>query len=116
MKKLLFLTLFFVLQMLLSVEAQACSCIQYGEPACSAYWGADAVFSGIITDIKKPSSQSPGVFSEKALLHFVMQDAYRGISGSEIDIATLSGTSCDIPFENGERLLVYAYRDKSSGR
>jgi hypothetical protein len=28
----------------------------------------------------------------------------------------LSGTSCDIPFENGERLLVYAYRDKSSGR
>ena len=109
------LMLLFVLLPPLTKQAHACTCVEYGVPACAAYWRADAVFAGIITDIKKLPEPSPGDMP-KALLHFVIEDAYRGITGSDVDVATLSGTSCDIEFEKGERLLVYAYRDKASGR
>ena len=111
----LYLMLSLALLPLLVKDAQACSCNEYGTPPCAAYWRADAVFSGIIIDIKKPSHQPSGDLP-KALLHFVIEESFRGVESPELDVATLSGTSCDIPFNKGERWLIYAYRDKSSGK
>jgi hypothetical protein len=99
---------------LLAGEARACSCVEYGTPPCAEYWRADAVFAGVITDIRKLPNDPNSL--PQALLHFRVEDAYRGVSVSELDVATLSGTSCDGTFEKGERWLVYGYRDAATGR
>jgi hypothetical protein len=100
---------------LLAAEAAACSCVEQGAPVCAAYWRADAVFAGVVTDIRKLPNDSPQSLP-KALLRFTVEDAFRGLNARELDVATLSGTSCDIRFEKGERWLVYAYRDEATGR
>ncbi|HEV2708136.1 MAG TPA: carboxypeptidase-like regulatory domain-containing protein [Pyrinomonadaceae bacterium] len=99
----------------LSTEARACSCVEYGAPPCAAFWRADAVFAGHVTDIKKPAHQPSGALP-KALVHFVVEESYRGSVGTELDVATLSGTSCDTEFAKGERWLVYAYWDETTKR
>ena len=114
-RRLLLLTLFCVLSHALAAEARACSCVEYGTPVCAAYWRADAVFTGVVTDFKKLPRAAPGALP-KALLHFIVEDKFRNISVPELDVETLHGTSCDMTFEKGERWLVYAYLDKSSGR
>jgi hypothetical protein len=91
-----------------------CDCAEFGTPVCAAYWRADAVFTGVVTDIKK-LPEDPQSFS-MASVHFIVEDAYRGINAHELDVATLSGTSCDEQIKKGERWLVYAYLDKSTGR
>ena len=114
-RKLLLAALTLAACQLFAAEAAACSCVQYGTPVCAAYWNADAVFAGVVTDIRKlpdDSAQSP----PQALLHFIVEDAFRGLNAREVDVATLSGTSCDMGFKKGERWLVYAYRDAATGR
>lgn len=100
---------------LFAAEAKACSCLQYGTPVCAAYWDADAVFAGVVTDIRKLPDDLPRS-PPKAMLHFIVEDAFRGLNAREVDVATLSGTSCDVGFKKGERWLVYAYRDAATGR
>lgn len=114
-RKLLLVTLAFAAWQLLAVKATACSCVEYGAPVCAAYWRADAVFTGVITDIQKLPDDSPQS-PPKALLRFMVEDAFRGINVREVDVATLSGTSCDIKFEKGEKWLVYGYRGGATGR
>lgn len=99
----------------LAGEAQACTCIEYGTPACAAYWRADAVFAGYVADIRKLPDSSVNDLHQ-VLLHFNIEESYRGIADSEVDVATLSGTSCDIVFAKGEKWLVYAYRNKANNR
>lgn len=98
-----------------AAEARACSCVESVTPPCAAYWRADAVFTGVVNDIRKlpgrPSDPLP-----KALLHFVVEDKYRNVSAAELEVETLSGTSRDTEFKKGERWLVYAFKDPSTGR
>ena len=100
--------------LLCAEEARACSCVEYGTPPCAEYWQADAVFAGVITDMRKlpEGPNSP----PKALLRFRVEDAHRGAGGAELDVAVLSGTSCDTEFKKGERWLVYGYRGGAAGR
>ena len=114
-RKLTLAVLTFVAWQLLAAEASACSCVDYDPPVCAQYWGADAVFAGVVTDIRKLPPDSSDSFP-KALLRFTVEDAFRGLNTREVDVATLSGTSCDTTFKKGERWLVYAYRDAATGR
>lgn len=114
-RKLILFALALAAWQLLAAEAKACSCLQYGTPACAAYWDADAVFAGVVTDVRKIPKDSPDAWPE-ALLRFVVEDAFRGLSVGELDVATPSGTSCDVGFRKGERWLVYAQRDAATGR
>jgi len=114
-RKLLLAALFVAASCALAAEPAACSCVEYGAPPCAAYWSADAVFTGVITDIKKQPEPPPGSLPI-ALLHFIVEDKFRGINVSEADVETLSGTSCDMAFEKGERWLVYGYRNEATGR
>lgn len=100
----------------LTTNATACSCNEYALPPCAAYWRADAVFVGTVTEILPTSKKSSNSLPE-AILRFSTEEAFRGINTSTvIEVATLSGTSCDSNFSIGERYLVYAHRDSSSGR
>ena len=82
-------------------------------PACAAFWRADAVFVGVVADIKKLPEESQTV--PQALIHFAIEDAYRGVNGPEVDVATLWGTMCDIKFAQGEKWLIYAHRNETTG-
>jgi hypothetical protein len=95
--------------------AQACSCVEYDVPACAAFWRADAVFVGVVTDIKKLPEESPQALPV-ALIHFIVEDGYRGVSAPEVDVATMSGTMCDIKFKQGQQWLIYAGRDTATGQ
>lgn len=114
-RKILLAIIFLAASRALAAAAAACSCVEYGVPVCAAYWRADAVFAGVVTDLKKVPDAAPNSLP-KALVHFIVEDKFRNISASEIDVATLHGTSCDTKFEKGERWLVYAYLDKETGR
>ena len=92
-----------------STPVLACSCAEYGTPVCAAYWRSDAVFVGQLRDITPPdpkSTDTPGV----ATLHFIVEEPFRGITASTVDVGTLSGTSCDVGFVKGIRYLIYAHR------
>ncbi len=114
-RKLLLFALPLVLSPVLAAEARACSCVEYGTPVCAAYWRADAVFTGVVTDFKALPDRAPDAMP-LALLHFIIEDKFRNVVAAELDVETLHGTSCDMTFKKGERWLVYAYRDAATGR
>ena len=87
-----------------------CQCPEYGTPVCAAYWKSDAVFVGQLRDITPRSQSGPPT----AMLHFIVEQPFRGITSATVDIETLSGTTCDIQFVKGGRYLVYAHRDLQS--
>ena len=94
-------------------EARGCTCIEYDVPVCAAYWRADAVFAGQVLDITKVPIKSDGQIPT-AMLHFLVEQPFRGIAGNRVDVETPHGTSCDMDFEKGRRYLIYAYRGKDS--
>ncbi len=92
-------------------EARGCTCDEYDVPVCAAYWRADAVFAGQLLDItaveKKSENQMPTV-----MLHFIVEQPFRGVAGNRVDVETLHGTSCDMKFDKGKRYLIYASRER----
>lgn len=53
----------------------------------------------------------------KALVHFTVEAAYKGISSPEVQVKTgLGGGDCGYPFRRGERYLVYAYVDPQTSQ
>jgi len=96
-------------------EVRGCTCIEYDVPVCAAYWRADAVFAGQLFDItpveKKSENQMPTV-----MLHFIVEQPFRGVAGDRVDVETLHGTSCDMKFEKGERYLIYASRGQDTDK
>ena len=106
----------FVLHPLVTNNTMACTCAESSSPPCAACWRADAVFVGSVTAIIPPS-QKPTRDLPEATLRLSVEEAFRGAAvGTTLEIATLSGTSCDSHFDVGERCLVYAHRDLTSGR
>ena len=96
-------------------SAVACTCVEYGTPPCAAYWAADAVFVGTVVSIKEPARETNARTTPQALLSFSVEQPFKGVSTTEVQVATLWGTSCDQPFKIGKRYLVYAHKS-SSGR
>lgn len=94
-------------------QARACQCVEYGVPVCAAYWRSDAVFVGLVQDItpvvKKSDREIPTV-----VLHFIVEQPFRGVSGNRVEVVTMSGTMCDIKFDRGKRYLIYAVLDSDS--
>jgi len=64
---------------------------------------------GITPVEKKSENQMPTV-----MLHFIVEQPFRGVAGNRIDVETLHGTSCDMKFEKGERYLIYASREQDN--
>jgi hypothetical protein len=115
MKRLLLILISFAWTPFIAEEVRGCTCIEYDVPVCAAYWRADAVFAGQLLDItpveKKADNQMPTV-----MLHFIVEQPFRGVAGDRVDVETLHGTSCDMKFEKGERYLIYASREKDTNK
>jgi hypothetical protein len=115
MKRRLLHLLALTLLITFSKTISACICSEYGTPVCAAYWRADVVFVGQLRDITPPQSTPSGVIPT-ATLHFVVEEAFRGVNTQEVDVTTLSGTDCDMPFGKSLHYLVYASRDSEKNR
>lgn len=107
---LVFAALFF-----LADQAAACSCHGLrqdpGFHPCMAYSRADVIFKGLVTDVSLADPAAP--FSNN-VVRFSVDEAYKGIQGSTVEITTSSSTtSCGYPFTQGQRFFVYARREKS---
>ncbi|HKR12550.1 MAG TPA: carboxypeptidase-like regulatory domain-containing protein [Pyrinomonadaceae bacterium] len=115
MKRLILIFVSFVWLPFMTAEAEGCSCLEYDVPVCAAYWRADAVFAGQllnITPVEKTSDSS----MPTVMLHFIVEQPFRGVAGNRVDVETLHGTSCDMNFSKGERYLIYAARDQGSNQ
>jgi hypothetical protein len=97
-------------------DAKACSCREDPIPPCEEYWQAEAVFAG--KAIKKSTfyaEEDEGNSRykyQRVLVRFSVEQAFKGISGEEVEIVTgMGGGDCGYHFEDGERYVVYAIRD-----
>lgn len=115
MKRLLLILISFAWLPFIPAEARGCTCSEYDVPVCAAYWRTDAVFAGQLLDItpveKKSEDEMPTV-----MLHFIIEQPFRGVAGNRIDVETHHGTSCDMKFEKGERYLIYASREQDNNQ
>jgi len=107
-------------------EVNACTCLDYGVPTCALFSRADVVFVGKIERItsamgdKDASVQLGGVGSMSSRgsgliwVHFTIEHAFKGVSGTTVKALTYSGTSCDLAVKKGQRWLIFAQRDKET--
>ena len=108
------LVLFFAILLCIAVFSsvvRACQCVEYGTPTCAEYWRSDAVFVGHLVEIKVVQMKN---YTYRRL-RFAVEEAFRGVSGTRVDVFTVKGTSCEMPFEKGEKYLVFASHDKRDG-
>ena len=96
----------------LSAEAVACSCL--GPPApCQSYWEVPVIFAGTVSDISTVERNKKRHFGSRRLVRFNVQEAYRGLNGTEAEVSTgLGDADCGYPFSEGAQYLVYAYRQE----
>lgn len=83
--------------------ADACSCASM--PPCQRFWTADAVFTGVVTNVTWSEDKKQRL-SQTTL---VAERGFRGASGQVV--LTGAFTSCHYNFIVGQRYLVYAYRN-----
>jgi len=89
--------------------------MSYGPP-CESYWNTPVVFSGRVAEIMTFISDEEEYrgFPQKSV-RFVVNQAFRGISTTTVEIITNSqGSACGYDFKLNESYLVYAnnYRGK----
>jgi len=99
----------------LASTGQACIPVGGPKPPCSVYWQADAVFVGVVSDITK-AQREPKEPLDKLLLRFSVDQPYRGVDSSNVEVAATTGTECDTKFQKGEKWLVYARRNPATER
>src|SRR5215831_4191366 len=107
----------FVILSALCFIRTAKGCIPIGgvEPPCFAYWKADVVFAGTVSDMTK-ILRGPNETFDKMLLRLIVVEPYRGVENTEVEITTITGTECDTKVEKGEKWLIYARRNSRTGR
>ena len=92
-------------------EAAACECGGGGRP-CEDYWNASVVFVGGVTG---SSTVTLAEGTSQRLVHFRLNQAYKGIEGTEVQVITgLGGGDCGYGFRLGEKYLVYAFRNQDN--
>lgn len=104
-----------------STEALGCVCgmsfIQY-QP-CSAYWTANVVFAGTVTEIGPPipvkGSEGKSFTYNGRVTRFRVLEAFRGVTGDIVETVE-RGTSCDFHFKQGDSYFVYGARDPHDGK
>jgi len=99
---------FVIFSALCLVRTAEC-CVYKGgvEPPCFAYWKADVVFAGIVSDMTRIPRDRSETF-DKLLIHLIVLEPYRGVENAEVEVTTTTGTECDTKFEKGEKWLIYA--------
>jgi len=97
-------------------SASPCTCSLLHTPPCVAFRETPVVFAGLVRSIEEEKIDIIR-FGKKENIrvgltaHFVVEEALKGISVSEVDVATGGGGGdCGYNFKAGERYLVYAYR------
>lgn len=114
MKRLFFLVIALAWLTFSTTPVLACTCEVYGTPVCAVYWGSEAVFVGQLRAITPPpADRSPGTMPN-AMLHFIVEQPFRGITTATVDVETFYGTTCDLGFVKGKRYLIYAERDSET--
>ena len=115
MKKILSVAVFLILVMSLVLDVpktHACSCIM-PEPPVASMEKSDAVFAGLVTDIKSPAIMMSSM--DNNIITFDVSMAWKGIDSNPVKIfSAISSASCGYEFEEGREYLVYAY--ESEGR
>src|SRR5262245_45178734 len=84
------------LSLCLSGDVLACLCSMSNAPPCQAYWQADAVFVGQVKAKELKARFEEGRNGERlrvlgggeVRVTFTITDAFRGVSGKEVDIST----------------------------
>jgi len=88
-------------------------------PVCYEYWKTDVVFVGRVTDISHPDFPEGQTSPPATMVHFSVEEVFRGVKGNEIEIASgirrlgnlrTSADGMGYSFEIGQRYLVYGYR------
>jgi hypothetical protein len=95
---------------LMDEVVRACSCAKVGPP-CQEYWQSDAIFAGAVKSQKIIEEREEGsdYAFQNVLVHFKIEQAFKGIGGEEVEVVTgLGGGDCGYQFETGKRYLVYA--------
>ncbi len=93
----------------------ACSCLDPGPP-CQAYWNSSVVFVGTALSVSRIEVDWDGHKVPQRLFRFRIEDAFRGVSGSEVEVLTgAGGGDCGYDFQRGTKYLIYGNkgRDKS---
>jgi len=91
------------LLLLLPDCASACSCM--GVPIQRYISSSDAVFSGKVVEIDRPST-----IEDPETVTFRVIESWKGPGGDKLEVKTpVSGASCGYHFEEGQDYLVYAY-------
>src|ERR1044071_2981527 len=102
----------FLLVLLASGRAQACSCAGPGQP-CQAFGSSAAVFVGTVTGVRTREAKAGAkgeIYWTPRLFKFTVVQAYSGVAGTEVEVATgRGGGDCGYYFRTGETYLVYAY-------
>ncbi len=93
--------------------AEACSCVIVQRGCGPLEVPGDAVFLGTVVSKEVGFGLRPdGLISSvvPSRVRFAVTDAFRGVSGKEIEIETTEGCcACGYPFEVGRAYLVYAH-------
>ena len=113
MKRLLLIVTSLALIPFIAEDVRCCTCLEYDVPVCAAYWRADAVFVGQLVDITPVEKTSENQMPTQ-MLHFIVEQPFRGVASGRVDVETLHGTSCDMRFGKGERYLIYASRGQDN--
>jgi tissue inhibitor of metalloproteinase len=99
---------------LLPPRVTACMCLPSASKPCQVNMNAEIVFRGRVTGLQQSTSGSSGSEALRQA-HLVVLEAFRGMTDREADIFT-SLSDCGIRFEERKEYLIYAWRDKVSGR
>jgi hypothetical protein len=105
-----------ILSACFSDSARACSCVSSyaGTQPCQAYWGAGAVFTGLVTNISTiPLDLGDGRSGyQQRLVRFELDESFLGVKGRTAEVFTgMGGGDCGYDFQEGARYFVYAYRN-----
>jgi hypothetical protein len=99
----------------------ACSCARLfaGSHPCSSYWSSDIVFTGQVSEIERRQTNNDNgtVGNRHVVTHFLVDEAFRGVSGKAIEIYTgAGGGDCGYSFKQGERYIIYGRRNPQDGQ
>ena len=96
-------------------SVQACQCREYGTPICAQFGRADAVFVGQVASLKRLKYKPDNTYTY-VMADFVVQEAFRGVTGRRVGVGVATNTPCTPKFEKGKRYLVYASLDEAKNQ
>ena len=119
-----------------SLNAQ---CIMDPSPPCQAFWQAEVVFTGVVTQSSYSATYQEKLYQEDLwnfrdrIAHFSVESVFRGKLGPQVDVIareiletpitlpdgrpgmkTMSDYDCNYKFKDGERYIVYAHFRKAN--